>query len=555
MKRFILTLILALAIPCSAVWAQVSLRDTTFSWQHHSFVLNDDHSIRSHSTNDGDLDTVTFTRAKVIENELVKLVLLPEYGGRVLSFIYKPTGYEYFYQSECGSAYQINSGIFYYDWLMVYGGIFPTFPEPEHGKTWLLPWDFTVLKNSEDTVRIRMQYTDSTSYSRAPGSYNNGTTQMTCQVDVSVYKGSSLWDFDVKLINNKNEEVRYEYWTCTTLAPGSTIGNTGTPLNSEIVIPSEKYFAGWSPGSWIGRVNGIYDLDDIDYLSEWRDMGIAYADDFTGTYWGVLNHDNDEGVFRISENTETPGLKLWTWGRDNIDNNMFNFSNGGTDNYIELWAGVSEAFFRDARMPANGSAEWKESYCATTNMSSICDMNNHGVVNLIWDPEKLELSYELNTFHTDSTYTIELGIKQESYQSLSSEQLTHSATGQQKSITVEETDIPEGLYSVHCKLLSADNEEVLTCTQEVNNTTTGEGQLDMAAIDRIVFKRLDQRKIRAMLPEVNQYSAMVYTLGGQLINSFQFTADSVEIEFPAAGMYVLVIHDGIRASTEKVLVR
>ncbi len=29
----------------------------------------------------------------------------------------------------------MKAGNFYYDWLMVYGGIFPTFPDPEHGRS------------------------------------------------------------------------------------------------------------------------------------------------------------------------------------------------------------------------------------------------------------------------------------------------------------------------------------------------------------------------------------------------------------------------------------
>jgi hypothetical protein len=73
-------------------------------------------------------------------------------------------------------------------------------------------------------------------------------------------------------------------------------------------------------------------------------MGIAYAYDLTDNFWGVINHENEEGIFRISENIETPGMKFWSWGKNNVDNNLFDFSNGGQDNYIELWAGVSESF-------------------------------------------------------------------------------------------------------------------------------------------------------------------------------------------------------------------
>jgi len=66
--------------------SQVALRDTVVLWQHHEFDLNPNYSISSFSTTDTDIEEVAFIEAKVIENDLIRLVLLPEYGGRVLSF-------------------------------------------------------------------------------------------------------------------------------------------------------------------------------------------------------------------------------------------------------------------------------------------------------------------------------------------------------------------------------------------------------------------------------------------------------------------------------------
>ena len=51
-------------------------------------------------------------------------------------------------------------------------------------------------------------------------------------------------------------------------------------------------------------------------------MGIAYAapDMQGGNFWGVINHDNEEGIFRIADNTVTRGLKMWTWGFPSFTN-------------------------------------------------------------------------------------------------------------------------------------------------------------------------------------------------------------------------------------------
>ena len=413
---FVLHFITFLSILCLPFFAsaQVQLRDSVLSWTQHSFQLNDDYSMGNYSGADNVRERVHFN-AKVIDNELIRLTVVPEYGARVISFIYKPTGHEYLYQSECGSPYGMNDGNFYYDWLMVYGGIFPTFPEPEHGKTWLLKWDYDIVKNTADTVIIGMEYTDNSSYSRAPGKFNNGITGITCRIEIGVYDGCSSWDFDVSLRNNRNQNVKYKYWTCTTISPGSDPGDTGCPLNSEMIVPIEKYRAGWSPGSWIGNYNGLYDFSRINYLSEWNDMGIAYAHELNENYWGVINHDRGEGIIRISENVETPGMKFWTWGKSNIDNDLYDFSNGGADNYIELWAGASGAFFEDASLSAFEEKNWKESYVPVVNMSSILNINSDLAANINWDEESSSLEYELFAFRPDQDYNIRIYLDGESY--------------------------------------------------------------------------------------------------------------------------------------------
>jgi hypothetical protein len=531
---------------------QVALRDTTIVWKHHRFELNADGSMKTYTTSDADIQEITFSEAKVIENEWIKLVLLPEYGGRVLSFVYKPTGYEYLYRSEVGSAYGIGQGNFYYNWLMVYGGIFPTFPEPEHGKTWFLPWDYSVVKNTEDTVTVRMSYTDNSSFSGAPGGFNNGTTDITCQVDISVYTDVASWDFDVKLLNNRSSNVNYEYWTCTTLAPGSDPEDTGTPLNSEIVIPAEQYFAGWSPGAWIGGINSIHNMDDIDYLFEWDDMGIAYAQNFNGTYWGVLNHENNEGVFRLSANTETKGLKLWTWGKNNIDNNLYDYSNGGADNYIELWAGVSNAFFRDATLLANQEKSWKETYCATTGLSSILNINEHAAANITWDPSQFNLTYELNTFHAQVNYDLTMSIMGTGTTILLDKPLIFQSLGNKETVSLTDLSLENGDYMVTLELADDAGQTVF----QAQKTITIENVLTTRpAISDMKIHAIGSNRFELVMPEVDTYQLRIVNLDGRSVYEAEITGSSYELNLPNRGIYVFVVRNDKVSYTKKVLIK
>ncbi|MGE4290172.1 MAG: T9SS type A sorting domain-containing protein [Salinivirgaceae bacterium] len=530
--------------------SQVVVRDTVIQWQHHTFELNADHGLKSYSTNDEDIQHVQFN-GKVIENELIRLVLVPEYGGRVLSFVYKPTGHENLYQSACGSPYGINEGNFYYNWLMVWGGIFPTFPEPEHGKTWLLSWNYEVLKNTTDTVSISMDYTDTTSFSGAPGKFNNGITGLTCQVKVSVYKGSSAWDFEVKLLNNKDQSVNYEYWTCTTLTPGSEPGETASPLSSEMVVPIEKYRADWSPGSWIGSYGSLYDFSRINQLREWNDMGIAYAHNLSSNFWGVINHDNNEGVFRISENIETPGMKFWTWGKNNVDNNMYDFSNGGADNYIELWAGVSGSFFSDAAISANSSKSWKETYSPTVGMNSVLAMNELGAANIVWKQATWQLGYELNVYQPFNDYRMVLYFDDESKLELANKTLTANLLGNTELFYVGADVIEPGQHLARFEMYNSQNDLVLEASKEIYIYP-----LALAEKQNLNYKvkNLGDKTIELELGDGIAYEVRVYNASGRLVAEEASANTRLQMHLPQSGMYIIQLITHEAQSTSKIMI-
>src|SRR6202048_1903382 len=151
----------------SPVPDRVSLSESTITWSTVKYATNAENGFVS-----GALDKKTIVdrsfKTHVLENRYLKVTLLPEFGGRILSIIYKPTGHEQLYRTEVGVPYGIAGGNFFYGWLMGYGGIFPTFPDAEHGKAWLKPWDFKVVKQSPGEVTVSMSFKDNFEYSAAP---------------------------------------------------------------------------------------------------------------------------------------------------------------------------------------------------------------------------------------------------------------------------------------------------------------------------------------------------------------------------------------------------
>lgn len=347
----------------------VSITTQDYRFEHWAYSLNPDFSLAWVDYTQRDSTTYQET---VIENNYLKLSLIPEFGGRILSILNKSTGHEALYRNPMGSPYLNGFGAFYYDWLMIMGGIAPTFPESEHGKAWLRPWQLEVVTANNAIATVRMSFRDDDGFNGRPGQFNNGITGLTCIMEATLKAGRAAVDVVVSIQNPNDQAKTYEYWTLTTLAPGSDPNNIKATDGLEIIGDINRTVPGY------GIVNGgAAQWSDVQFFRNHNGEGIAYpVPDMSHTnVWGAINHDNEEGFFRIADNTVTPGLKIWTFGRDNTQD-LDPFGETGDDSNwhrpaIELWAGVSRQFFQDANLAANTQLVFSETYAPSVGLNDV----------------------------------------------------------------------------------------------------------------------------------------------------------------------------------------
>ena len=172
--------------------AQVIFRDTAIVWHTFKYELNDDNTINWNTNTEFDTVSKIFSGI-ILENEYLKVTVVPEFGARIISMIYKPTGKEELYLNPCGAPYGVGEDWFYYKWLMVYGGIFPTLPEPEHGKAWLLPWKYSFLKETPDTVSLQMSWQDTVQLQDINlGKWQYGETNIKCNYTLYLFHRTAI---------------------------------------------------------------------------------------------------------------------------------------------------------------------------------------------------------------------------------------------------------------------------------------------------------------------------------------------------------------------------
>jgi len=558
-NRILIILLFFLFI--SQAFSQVTTRDTLVSWNHFEYTLDENGGLASYST-------TTIVEEEylglVLENEYVRLVILPEFGARIISYYYKPTSHEQFYTNPVGTPYGMNDGNFYYDWLMVFGGVFPTFPEPEHGKTWFLPWQWEITENSEERISVKMEFQDSTDFPSHPGQFNNGITDIRCIATVTLSKGKTSFDMDVSLENVKNENIDFEYWTCTTLAPGSELGNTFTPGNSEIIAPIDYVYLKDDWWSWMGNAEipasnlgaHVFEYNNLAIFDNWEDMGIAYAwPSIDNDYYGVINHENKEGVFRIGNNAEiTQGMKFWTWGADqgfNADpENFWQVERP----YIELWSGLSTQFFEDANISANEIISWKETYLPTIGMESISMVNENGALHLDYNDNEAMFEIDVFTTSPDATFQLYAFLSGEYQIELIDEDFVSvSSENYHLQLSEDQYLINDGNYDFTVQIIDQ-NEDVLIETSIPVSIYSASGISHSLENKDVHVKRLARNLYELDFVDSKNRLISIYTINGKLIDQNNIYDSSGFIKLDEQGVYIVKIVESAKIYSIKLVI-
>ncbi len=369
----------------------LTISDGTYDLEHISYSLNADGFISN--TNYDQLVTTTFS-TKIIENDYIKVTVLPEFGGRIISMIYKPTHHELLYQNPLGTVYGVWSGSFYYDHLMIFGGIFPTFPEPEHGKYWNQPFELQIDQSAPNAITATLSRKDDIRRTEQVPEDFGLDTDILVNFAITVHRGRANLEINGTVTETTGNYIeRYEYWTTASLAPGSTPGASASPRNTRMIGAIDKIHetsSGWGDQwAWlasaepVGFGNGVYQYDKLSYFENWLGWGIIYAyPTVQGNWWGVVNYDNDVGILRVSSNEITPGLKFWTFGVDSVDVDPYQDTRKEDRPFIEMWAGHGREFWVGSTLQPNEIKRWREDFFPTLGLREVTATTENGACHL-----------------------------------------------------------------------------------------------------------------------------------------------------------------------------
>jgi tetratricopeptide (TPR) repeat protein len=299
-----------------------------------------------------------------LENDYLRLMILPEIGGKVWAAIEKSTGKSFVYYNR---VVKFRDVAMRGPWTS--GGVEANYGIIGHTPNCATPVDYTTINKPDGSVSCVVGVLDL-------------LTRTTWRVDVNLPKDKAYFTTSSFWYNNSPIEQPYYTWM-----------NTGIKAkgNLEFIYPGTMFLGhSGEVGDWpINRQNGkaisFYENNDFGSYKSYHVFG-KYSD-FFGGYW----HDEDFGMGRYSNYDDKPGKKLWIWGLSQQGMIWEKLLSDTDGQYVEVQSGrlfnqadvgSSLTPFKNRGFTPHTTDLWTEYWFPVLKTKGFVAANNYGAMNL-----------------------------------------------------------------------------------------------------------------------------------------------------------------------------
>jgi tetratricopeptide (TPR) repeat protein len=302
-----------------------------------------------------------------LENAYIKLLILPEIGGKIWAAIEKSTGRPFLYYNH---TVKFRDVAMRGPWTS--GGLEANYGIFGHTPNCATPVDYLTRTNSDGSVSCIIGALDLLTRS-------NWRIEINLAPDKAYFTTQSFW------YNGTPLEQPYYHWM-----------NAGIKArgNLEFIYPGNRYlghegeFADWPINRGNGKNISFYEANDFGGYKSYHVFG-KYSH-FFGAYW----HDDDFGMARYASHDDKLGKKIWIWGLSGQGMIWEKLLSDTDGQYVEVQsgrlfnqnaAGSSFTPFKHRSMAPYASDSWKEYWYPVLQTKGFVEANEYGAFNIRYE--------------------------------------------------------------------------------------------------------------------------------------------------------------------------
>ncbi|MBE6589792.1 MAG: DUF5107 domain-containing protein [Ruminococcaceae bacterium] len=256
-----------------------------------------------------------------LENEYVRVVILPEIGGRIYGATDKITGYDFFYKQNV-----IKPALIGVLGSWISGGVEFNWPF-HHRASGYMACDFDVEELEDGSAVCHL-------------SEHDPIDRMKGMFSIVLRPGESFFETRMRLYNRTDMPHSFLWWE-----------NAAVPVNEsyQIFFPQDVTYVNFHylksritfPVAGNGVFNGIpmKEARDISYHKNTKEATSYFASASDYDFFGGYDHGKECGVVHIGDHHLSPGKKMFTWAYSQLSKSWENALTDTDGQYAELMAG------------------------------------------------------------------------------------------------------------------------------------------------------------------------------------------------------------------------
>jgi tetratricopeptide (TPR) repeat protein len=255
-----------------------------------------------------------------LENEYIRLCVLPEIGGRLYFALDKTNGYNFIYHNNV-----IKPALIGMAGAWISGGIEWNIPH-HHRVSTFMPVDYKLEENPDGSKTIWV------------GEYEK-RHQTKWEAGLTLYPGKAYVQTDVRLFNVTPVVKSFLIWANPAVHANENYQVIFPPDVEKAVFHSKVEFTDWPISTQYYR--GIDFTDSVD-VSWWKNTSSPTSFFAWGTekdFLGGIDHGKNAGIIFVGDHHIFPGKKMWNWGNNEVARLWDQMLTDEDGPYLELMIG------------------------------------------------------------------------------------------------------------------------------------------------------------------------------------------------------------------------
>lgn len=325
-----------------------------------------------------------------LENQYIKVGVLPESGGKIFEAIDKTNGYNFFYRQHV-----IKPALISLLGAWISGGVEWDIPH-HHRATSFLPVQYTIESHPDGSQTVwvgELELRD----------------RMRWSVGLTLRPGSTCLEASFRMVNRTPLPTSMLCFSNVAVHVDDTYQVIFPPSTQHVTYHGKRSFTTWPIATTMFNNTDFSAGVDVSWYKSHINANSMFAWNYQDDFFAGYDHGKNAGTMSIADHHVAPGKKFWTWGsgpNGHLQDTLLTDNDGP---YIELMVGAYSDNQPDYTWLAPYETRtWTQVWYPFRDIDGMKNANTDAAVNLEVKEGKAKVGFYATADHPAATITVRL---------------------------------------------------------------------------------------------------------------------------------------------------